>query len=1406
MNVSRLKKLFAGVSVVAISLTQVGTVLAAYSDVPAGVWYEDAVDAFTDAGYLDESQTRFRGGDNANRAEFIKLVVELNGGILSTPPAVPSFDDVKPGAWYYGYMEEAAKEGWVKGDNNCYGSHPCYSRPGANINRAEAAALIVRAFGLDATGDADAFVDVPSGQWYTDAIQTAADHCVIQGDDATGRARPADFMNRAEMVVMLNRVDAGLTFGVDCDNDDGSSEPMIKDVTPTSATTVEVEFNVALDEDASVDASKYMVSGADDIDVESVEWIDESTVEVTLSQSTEANEDYTMSVEDMMTEDGDSFSDSMDFNGYTEIVQGDGILEVSLASTNPAADTVPQGAVGVVLASVDLTASCDDDVIISEITVLHEGFGDDSDISGVYAAIDGGRVTRKRSLDSQDQTADLRFTEALTVDACKTETVDIVADFNTSLTAGAEHNIAVELPSDFQSNARDVEGNFPVRGNTFRIAAVTSGQVTVDYRTISPDEVDVGDEGRVVGKFEISANSTEDQTIYSVTFEQNGSASDGDISNIKVRRSDGTVLTNTASSTVGDFVTLVFDPPFTVLEGDSITLEVVADIEGGAAETVVMHLEETSDLFAVGSLYGYGVNGQLYGSRVSIPTDDADTVTIQAGEFTIELDGPVQQKYTRDDDDAVLAKINMLSGGDETIDIKDLFIAIEGQTSTGAGLGINVSATSTDNVHEVLEDVELRNTKTGQTISAVRLTTAGSATAGDFFTSTTESWQIYRFDDFTVDGTETWEVRADFIDNGAGVHPKSGDKFRVHVCAEPVNTDTSTTDGCTFGGLITQVETYNMTIEGLSTGDAITDVRPGGNITGNFHRIAAAELNVAVKSIGTSDTAVRNSKNVNLFRFEARAGEAVDVLFTKASFSAHQGSLLNAQNYALWVDTDGDSVVDTILEKGSSAQSSVVTFDDLAGGGFVIPAEETVMFEVHGDIASNFQANTTIRLGFNTGSTLSNDYIEAEEVGNGSSLSGIKTNATFPASVTSADIIVTTVTSKIWSLVNSGDLFVTKDSETVRSRQLLGGTLGDSVLRLQFRAQNEDIDVTDIQIASSGSTAASFDRLELYKSGETTAFATATVGGCGTDDVLTANPIPAGGSIQTFCANMESRQLIVPKGKEVDVVVRPRLKTDENGATSGEDVQLWVPHYGFADNTTGSGAIRARGAESSTTLNRNNGGTTSSGAIFIGVNAVNNANAAIRGNLNEVVLSKITSITNADPLAGTSPNVPTSVQPIGQFKFTAATNNNTLNGVNKATLSGVIFTVSATNIDLAGGNFKWYNSGDTGTKVACDIVTSQASGSGSLGVRCLDTANLNTEIDSGQSVTFILEADITNPVITGANTSTLQVSIQSFTNIGDTVFGATTSHISWLDKDTTSTQFKWVEFPDTVVNGTSYRS
>ena len=1418
MDLSRFKKVIAGASAAAITLTQVGTVLAAYSDVPAGVWYEDAVMRFIDAGYLDETQARFRGGDFANRAEFVKLIVELNGGILSTPPAVPSFTDVAPSAWYYGYFEEAGKEAWVKGDNNCYGNSPCYARPGANIVRAEAAALIVRAFGLDAGGLAPIFVDNPSGQWYTDVIQTAADHCVLQGDDGTGRVRPGDTMNRAEMVVMLDRVDQGLTYGVDCAAG-GIAEPLITDVVGTSSTTIEVEFNVALDADTAEDAANFSVTcDGQDIPVTGAVLVDTDVVELTLGQAVSPNADCSVAVDGLMTEDGEEFSDALDFGGYSPIARGEGILEASLSASNPVADTVPRGANGVVMLSTDLTASCDDSVIIEDLTILHEGFGAETDISGVYAAIDGARVSRKRTIDSEDQTAQLRLSSPLVIDACETVTVDIVTDFNSTATVSGEHNLVLELASDIVSNALDVTGTFPLRGNTFRVAAVTSGTITSTYRSVTPSEVEVGDVGVVIGKFEISANSVEDQTLYSMTIENNGTASDGDFVNIAIRRTDGTVLTNTVASTVGDFVTLVFDPPFTVLEGDKITLEVIADIVGGAADTIQLTFEETSDIFAVGSLYGYGVNGQLYGSQVTITaTPTASVITIDAGQFTIGIDGPVSTDYTRDDNDAVLANVEMTSGG-EAVDVRELYVAIQARSSTGAALGpiatagTNSRGTDSDHISEILEDVELRNTVTGRTIDGVRLTTTDGT---DFDNGATSTWQIYRFDDFTVEGATTWELRVDFIDNGAGEHPLAGDQFRAIIC-----TETSTTATCTFGGLITADADYNVEAEGISTGDAITDIRPGTDVAGQFHDISNATLTVGVKALNATDTTVVGADDIRLLRFEARAGEAEDVLVTSFVFRPATGDGEDMSSYALWVDSDGDGVVDTKLEDNVSSEGALddITFNNLTGGGFVIPADEVVVFEVRGNVSTS--AAGTFRLAFSASAAAGSEaYIEAEELDDGSALSGINTDGAGCAT-TVCDIIVTQTESGIggtlFTIASQGDLFV-KRNQVLKNHQLLGGTVADSVLELAFKAENEDIRIEDLVITGSGRNATSVASMQLFLGNSTTPFATASspcVGGTGS----TLLPTSTASTIVNFCAHMGGDQLIIPgDGGDVIVTARPVIKSNFVGG-SGSDVLV---SFVLASNDTPTmdvaqtgSVIVARGLESSGTLDMNDGDATAEGEIFIHPTApaISTQNAIIEGAFNHIVMTKLTSVTNDGPETG---QLAAGLREIGRFRLQSAAHNN---DGNDFTLSGIILNVNATNVAVTPTGITLANANSPDTTRTCTayttagvLISAAGTNSGSFLVYCSAiNSSIDAELSSGEANTFLLKATISNAQISSTTTSSLQVAFQDFSNIAQ-AFGVSTTgnHIQWVDTggpETRDVKFNWLDLSVTQVFSTLFRS
>ncbi len=174
------------------------------SDVASNAWYANAVSRFVSAGYLPGYQP-FRPNDFATRGEFIDLVVRsVNGSSGFSLTSSGSFTDVPIGSGYYAAFEEAAQKGWVTGANDCYGKQPCPAKPDARVNRAEAAKLIVKAFGFEKTVHSPQFDDNPLGQWYTDVIQTAADHCILQGNGAS--VRPGDFMTRAEMVVIISRV------------------------------------------------------------------------------------------------------------------------------------------------------------------------------------------------------------------------------------------------------------------------------------------------------------------------------------------------------------------------------------------------------------------------------------------------------------------------------------------------------------------------------------------------------------------------------------------------------------------------------------------------------------------------------------------------------------------------------------------------------------------------------------------------------------------------------------------------------------------------------------------------------------------------------------------------------------------------------------------------------------------------------------------------------------------------------------------------------------------------------------------------------------------------------------------------------------------------------------------------
>jgi hypothetical protein len=285
-----------------------------YTDVPSGAYYEQAASELLRSGALDTNEARLRPGELATRAEVMKLLVNVYGADMVTP-STPSFGDVPKSAWYYSYMETAAREGWVKGDSNCYGTTAsrCMARPGDGVNRAEMAIILQRAFRLPHLELAPVFSDNTNrGNWYFVPVQTAADHCILQGDAGSTWVRPSASMNRAEMVVMFYRAQQQMRYGQDCAEPTGQ----ITNVESLTAKRIRVMFNTDLDANTISQESRYSVhqtSGSEAGAVVDVHVVNARTVELELAGSLTEGRSYRLEVDNMRTENGTIFDDSQTF-------------------------------------------------------------------------------------------------------------------------------------------------------------------------------------------------------------------------------------------------------------------------------------------------------------------------------------------------------------------------------------------------------------------------------------------------------------------------------------------------------------------------------------------------------------------------------------------------------------------------------------------------------------------------------------------------------------------------------------------------------------------------------------------------------------------------------------------------------------------------------------------------------------------------------------------------------------------------------------------------------------------------------------------------------------------------------------------------------------------------------------
>jgi hypothetical protein len=168
-----------------------------YDDVYPSQYFYTAVNWLTCRGIVSGySDNTFRPGNTATRAQIVKMVV-LGYGWPLYAPGRPTFNDVLPGDWSYGYVEAGVLHGMIGGYAD--GSF----RPNDPVTRGQLCKILVLAgqWPLEIPEEAN-FSDVPPGSPFYPYVETAHALGIISGY-ADSTFRPANHATRGQLSKML---------------------------------------------------------------------------------------------------------------------------------------------------------------------------------------------------------------------------------------------------------------------------------------------------------------------------------------------------------------------------------------------------------------------------------------------------------------------------------------------------------------------------------------------------------------------------------------------------------------------------------------------------------------------------------------------------------------------------------------------------------------------------------------------------------------------------------------------------------------------------------------------------------------------------------------------------------------------------------------------------------------------------------------------------------------------------------------------------------------------------------------------------------------------------------------------------------------------------------------------------
>ncbi len=703
-----------------------------------------------------------------------------------------------------------------------------------------------------------------------------------------------------------------------------------------------------------------------------------------------------------------------------------GGLSVMLRTDTPASRTIVAGAAMMPFAKWNFTAGSGD-VTLTSLKLTRSGISSDAELGSAYLydADTGDYISQYSGLGS----GILSFANTgglFTVKAGTTKNVELRLDISSSASNNHTMGWNINAAADVTSNATSVSGTFPMTSNAMTFVTVSNPAIATLTATLvaTGDSVNAGTTGYLAGSFTLLAGNSA-VLLDRIVLTQNGSIISGtDVSNIKLVTTGGqqigNVLPNLKSDGTGTFV---MSPAYEIPSGQTIQVNVYADILAGVNRNLKFNVLNLRDVLARDKTYNVGVNPSASVAMTQ--------TTIQAGTLTVTLDpssptGNIAPGQTN----VTVAKFKVTSYGEQ---VKVLWVPFKLVASS------NDFTRIVDNVYLVDDSGNQIGTTittpastattiaTGWTSLGTGVATNGNDVAATFGTSSANINYL-----IPANTTRIWSLKLDVV---------------------------STATSTLTASLITGTSNYQGQVS-LSTGSTTAVSGSALTITSNPFQ---AQLNSGV-GVGNI-TAGQSNARIGSFVFSASSAEGINVstVTFKASTTFAFANLIVKVNGVQFGDIKGSVAADTSYTFSGSSP-----FQISAGGSKTVDIYADVL-----STATGLGSSYNVKL---TGASAVGAITATTQT--------LKSTAATPVAVTAdAPIVAQAYTIQ----TTGGTLTIAKDASTPAAYQAVMGKTGQSLAIWRLTADaNSDKNITDITLVDVLGTSdhkAMLKNLQFYKGG-----------------------------------------------------------------------------------------------------------------------------------------------------------------------------------------------------------------------------------------------------------------------------------------------------------------------------------